>query len=95
MQRGDITASGVRTSEGFAVLKGSKLSPTLVKSCPENARKYRKQYESKIDKNFVLLEDVLVSSPSAAAAFVGGASISGNEAWKTKDGISIKKIEVE
>ena len=92
MQRGDITASGVRTSEGFAVLKGSKLSPTLVRSCPENARKYRKQYESKIDKNFVLLEDVLVSSPSAAAAFVGGASISGNEAWKTKDGISIKKM---
>jgi hypothetical protein len=93
MQKGDVTASGIRTPEGFAVLKGSKLSATLTRSCPENARKYRKQYESKIDKNFVLLEDILVSSPSSAAAFVGGTSISGNEAWKTKDGVSIKKME--
>lgn len=94
MKKGDATAIGVRTPEGFAVLKGSSLSPTLVKSCPENARKYRKQYESKIDKNFVLLEDVLLSSPSAAAAFVGGVSINGNEAWKTKEGVSIKNIEL-
>jgi hypothetical protein len=95
MQKGEITASGVRTPEGFAVLRGSKLSLTLVKSCPGNACKYRKQYDSKMDKNFVLIEDVLVSSPSAAAAFVGGASISGNEAWKTKTGVSIKNIDAK
>lgn len=92
MQRGDAVANGIRTSEGFAVLKGSKISAKIVKSCPENARKYRKKYASKINDEYVLIEDVLVSSPSAAAAFVGGASISGNEAWKSKEGILLRDL---
>lgn len=93
MKRGDSDTTGIRTSEGFAVLKGSKLSATIVKSCSENARKYREKYASKISTEFVLTEDVLVSSPSAGAAFVGGASISGNEVWKTEDGIALKNLD--
>ena len=39
------------------------------------------------------MEDVLLSSPSAAAAFVGGTSSKGNELWKTEDGITLKNLE--
>lgn len=90
---GESEATGKRTSEGFAVLKGSKLSSKIVKTCPENAIRYREKYASKISEDFVLQEDVLVSSPSAAASFVGGASISGNERWHTEDGISLKVLD--
>lgn len=34
MQRGEAKATGIRTAEGFAILKGSQLSAKLVKSCP-------------------------------------------------------------
>lgn len=86
-------ATGHRTSEGFVVLKGSVLSIKLQHSCPENARKFRMKYTDKIDVNGILTEDVLLTSPSAAAAFVGGSSLSGNITWKTADGRTLKDIE--
>lgn len=51
------------------------------------------KYATKIDADYVFTEDVLVSSPSAGAAFVGGTSISGNEVWKTEDGIPLKNLD--
>lgn len=39
-----------------------------------------------------MTEDLLFTIPSAAAAFVGGSSLSGNELWKTADGIALKNI---
>jgi len=86
-------ATGHRTSEGFVVLKGSVLSIKLQHSCPENARKFRMKYSDKIDANGILIEDALLTSPSAAAAFVGGSSLSGNITWKTADGRTLKDIE--
>ncbi|MDD4493527.1 MAG: GIY-YIG nuclease family protein [Eubacteriales bacterium] len=86
-------ATGHRTSEGFVVLKGSVLSTKLQHSCPENAQKLRMKYTDKIDMNGILTEDVLLTSPSAAAAFVGGSSLSGNITWKTADGRTLKDIE--
>ncbi|QRN85824.1 GIY-YIG nuclease family protein [Clostridia bacterium] len=86
-------AMGHRTSEGFVVLKGSVLSIKLQRSCPENARKFRMKYSDKIDANGILIEDALLTSPSAAAAFVGGSSLSGNITWKTADGRTLKDIE--
>jgi hypothetical protein len=86
-------ATGRRTSEGFVVLKGSILSQKIAKSCPEVAIKARKKYSDKIDASNTLTEDVLLSSPSAAAAFVGGSSLSGNEMWRTKEGIPLKNLE--
>lgn len=86
-------ATGHRTSEGFVVLKGSILSTKIQHSCPENARKLRMKYTDKIDVNGILTEDVLLTSPSAAAAFVGGSSLSGNITWKTADGRTLKDIE--
>lgn len=85
-------ATGRRTSEGFVVLKGSILSQKITKSCPEIAIKARTKYSDRINKDNALTDDVLLSSPSAAAAFVGGSSLSGNELWKTENGIPLKHI---
>lgn len=85
-------ATGRRTSEGFVVLKGSILSQKIAKSCPEIAIKARTKYSDRINKDNALTDDVLLSSPSAAAAFVGGSSLSGNELWKTENGIPLKHI---
>lgn len=52
--------------------------------------------QSKIGTDFIFTSDVLLlllSSPSAAAAFMGGASLSGNEKWKIKEGVSLKKMD--
>jgi len=55
--------------------------------------KLREKYKAKIDSNHILIEDILFTSPSAAAAFVGGSSSSGNELWKTAEGITLKNLE--
>lgn len=91
--RTNLSATGRRTSEGFVVFKGSAVAPGLQKSCPENVIKLRERYKGKIDGKHILMEDILFTSPSAAAAFVGGSSLSGNELWKTSDGVSLKNVE--
>ncbi len=91
--RTKLKATGRRTSEGFVVLKGSTVVSELQKSCPENVVKLRERYKDKIDGNHILTDDLLFSSPSTAAAFVGGSSLSGNELWKTSEGVSLKHLE--
>ena len=88
---GKAKATGKRTSDGFVVFNGSTINPLLAKSCPERAVKDRNKYADKIDKNNTITTDILFSSPSAAAAFVGGASLSGNALWKDVDGKSLKE----
>lgn len=86
-------ATGRRTSDGFVVLAGSTLTPNLQPSCPGNVRRLREKYADKIDNNNMLTADVLLTSPSAAASFVGGSSLNGNVVWKTVDGKTLKDVE--
>lgn len=88
----NLRATGRRTSDGFVVFKGSSISKRISKSCPSIAIKARIKYKDKIDKTNTLIEDVLLTSPSAAASFVGGTSLSGNEFWVTEKGILLKFI---
>ncbi len=92
MEYGRGKASGKRTSDGFVVFKGSVINPTMTKSCPERTIKDRKKYVAKIDKNSILTADILFSSPSSAAGFVGGASLSGNSLWKNAEGRLLKDL---
>ena len=85
-------ATGKRTSDGFVVFKGSMINQSLAKSCPEGTKKLREKYADKIDKNNILTTNILFSSPSAAARFIGGASLSGNALWKDASGKSLKEI---
>ena len=93
--RKSINGTGRRTSDGFVILKGSILNPRVVKSCPKNAISYRKMYASVINNNNTLTEDILVSSPSAAASFLSGTSVSGNDVWQTESGVSLKDLEAQ
>ena len=92
LEYGKGIASGKRTSDGFVIFKGSAVNPSLTKRCPERTIKDRKKYASKINKNGVLISDILLSSPSSAAGFVGGASLSGNALWKDSNGKTLKEL---
>lgn len=85
-------ATGQRTAEGFVVLAGSVISSIVKRSLKANIRKLREKYAEIIGADWVLKKDVLFSSPSAAAGFVGGASLSGNAVWKTEEGVSLGNL---
>ncbi|MDY4611629.1 MAG: GIY-YIG nuclease family protein [Sphaerochaetaceae bacterium] len=90
--RTNLKATGRRTSDGFVVFKGSSIASVLQKSCPETVVKLREKHKAKYNDDHILLEDIIFTSPSAAAAFVGGSSLNGNEMWKAADGMSLKNI---
>lgn len=85
-----VKATRKRTSDGFVVLKGSQICSKLTKSCTDSTMRNRKKYASKVDENFILTEDILFTSPSSAASYIGGASLSGNASWRSSEGIPLK-----
>ena len=93
MNYGSAKAKGKRTSDGFVVLTGSTINATTTKACPDSAIKNRAKYGKSIDENYTLTDDLLFSSPSGAAAFVGGSALSGNELWKDQNGTKLKDID--
>lgn len=86
-----IEASCKQTNEGFVVLKGSRIETIDSESIPLGIKERRQK--AKIDANGILQEDILLRSPSYAAAFVIGGHVNGLTEWKTKDGASLKEIE--
>ncbi len=86
-------ASGKRTSDGFVILKGSRINPEVMKSCPKNVVKARGKYAGKINNAYELTSDILMTSPSAAAGFVGGSSLDGMREWHDSNGQSLKEME--
>lgn len=90
-KKSGIDAKAIITDEGFVLCAGSQLSPVTTKSCPAIAINMRNKYSGFI-QDWVTTEDILFSSPSSAAAFVGGSSLSGNEMWRTADGTPLKAL---
>lgn len=87
-------ATGIMTSEGFVVFKGSKIASTEVPSMPESFKRKRSQIVSeKIVIDFKFTQDCLFSSPSTAAAVVMGRSANGLKEWKLKDGSTLGENE--
>lgn len=89
----NYNARGRQVPEGFVVFKGSVINNELAPRCPDNISRLREKYKSKIDDNMTLMETLLFTSPSSAAGFVSGYSVSGNAAWKTVDGKTINDLE--
>ncbi|WP_231559921.1 GIY-YIG nuclease family protein [Capnocytophaga canis] len=85
-------AIGELSSEGFLVLKGSRISQEIVPSFPSSFCKLR---ESLIQKgtivNFEFQEDYIFSSPSTASSVITGRSSNGLIEWKTKNGKILKE----
>lgn len=87
---GKIEADGMRTAEGFVVLKGSHISPVDDDTISPALKECRRK--ANIESG-VLKEDMLFSSPSHAARFVIGKSANGLVSWKASDGRLLKDIE--
>jgi hypothetical protein len=82
-----IEASCKQTREGFVILKGSLIETIDSESIPPGIKERR--LKAKIDEHGILQENVLVNSPSYAAAFVIGGHANGLVEWKTEDGTSL------
>jgi hypothetical protein len=98
LKLGAVDAVGIRTSEGFVLLKGSKINEkTSEKSLSPGKIKLRKKHleEGHINQDMITTEDILFSSSSAAADFSVGYSVSGPQNWKDKNGRTLKDIEAE
>lgn len=90
---GTVEAIGRQTTEGFVVLKGSHISSADDETAPAVIRERRSKVN--VDQDYVLQEDVLLTSPSYAAMFVIGKSANGLTSWKTEDGKTLKSLENE
>ena len=92
---GSVNARGMVTSEGFVVLSGTTVNETTAQSLSPGMLKLRKDLlDSTKVENLTTIEDILFSSSSAAADFVGGYSASGPRSWKAKNGRTLKEIEI-
>lgn len=88
---GKVEAIGMRTTDGFVVLKGSHISPEDDDTISSVLKERRRS--AQIDENGVLLEDELFSSPTNAANFVVGKNNNGLTTWKTETGKTLKELE--
>lgn len=86
-------AKGKRTSDGFVVFKGSQVASAPTRSCRDNIKSLRERNADKIDINHMLSEDILFSSPSAAASFVNYATSNGLVLWVAENGKTLKELE--
>lgn len=87
-------AFGEQTSDGFLVLKGSKIAEDIAPALQISMKKLRENLISdRIIENYIFTENYIFSSPSSAACIVLGRSANGLTEWKTKDGIILKNLE--
>lgn len=91
-------AQGEPTSDGFVVFKDSKVAISTVPSITSNFKRLREELIENgiiIEKNkeLVISEDYVFSSPSTAAVIVLGRNANGLTEWKLKDGTNLKTYE--
>lgn len=75
----------------FTVLKGSKMADAEPTAATASFVKISRESNSMKYKNFITLADIEFNSPSVAGAFIRGQNTNGLDAWKTKEGITLKK----
>lgn len=92
-----IEANAVQTNEGLVVLKGSEVSNNPTKNYGYGALREKLITEGiiqfKSESRLFFSKNYLFSSVSSAAAVIVGYSVNGRNAWKNKEGKSIKEIE--
>lgn len=86
-------ATGLLTSEGIVVRKGSKVNAKPTPSCPDWIKNLRNMYASKITEKNILTEDIFFNSPSAAAGFCVYGAENGRISWKTEAGKTLKELD--
>ncbi len=89
---GNVVAEGEATADGFVVFKGATINEkTSTKSLGKGTVELRESLinSDKVENN-TTTENILFTSPSAAADFLMGYSVSGPATWKDKNGVSLK-----
>ena len=88
-------ASGVLVSDGFMVMKGSKVAMELAPSISDSIKKlyYRLFEQNKISRDGSFVADYVFTSPSLAASVVMGRNANGKTEWKMKEGTTINDLE--
>lgn len=80
----------------FVLCKGSTIKAQPSKACAKAALKKRENLiEEGVIVDNTLMDDVVLSSSSLAASLITGFSTSGPEWWKTKDGTSLKELQMK
>ena len=90
-------ARGINDSDGFLVLKGSKVATSVTNSFSEYLVKLRDSMikTGTINSSYEFTKDQVFTSPSLAAAIVMGRNANGQTEWKTEDHRTIRQIESE
>ena len=84
------SAKGFLSANGFTVIKGSRISPTIAAMFESTSRGYY-GLRQRLEADRTIVENQFVrnyefSSPSSASSVVQGVSSSGNRDWKTDGG---------
>ena len=86
---------GFIVSDGFVVMKGSKVAYNSANSISPSLLKLRKELFNQgiINSNHEFVKDYVFTSPSYAASIVMGRNANGRTEWKTIDHESLKQVE--
>ena len=93
-----LKASGFESAKGFVVRAGSEANAEESNSAENWLRQSRhglKQNGILVPQGnkLVLTQDYTFNSPSAASTTLLGRNDNGRESWRTKAGISLKKVQ--
>lgn len=77
-------------SNGFILLKGSKIRFSVTDNTPSHARRAREKYADIIDGDSIITEDIFFPSINKAACFVTAVSTNAQIAWCTSSGMTLK-----
>lgn len=93
LQAGTAQAVGYDGPSGFLVTKGASGPIAAKVMSPSYSTLRERLIETKVlqaqDESYVLGEDYLFGSPSAAASVIAGRSLSGNASWKDEQGLTL------
>ncbi len=92
LSTGSVTAEGEATADGFVVFKGATINQKTNFRSLNKTTAARRDAMIASDKvqDYTTTEDILFTSPSAAADFLVGYSVSGPAYWKDKKGVALK-----
>lgn len=89
MKRADGDGKMMIIDGKCTILKGSKIRSEVTPSFPEDYIDVREDWiNNGVIANRVFIRDVACGSPSMAACMIGGGSINGKTAWKTREGLT-------
>lgn len=95
LSSGSASAKGMITAEGFVVLAGSIINQASLPSLTPSITQLRSSLMKSKVQDLTTTEDLLFSSPSAAARFVLGFSSNGLVYWKDASGRTLKELSAQ